>query len=262
MNRLKNKKYKMIFKFAISIFLIFYLMENCLAEIKLKTEAEVSVYADSITGFKNIKGITKSFKRVDINDDNTPFLHKQINGKNVWVGEYKNFNLELYSTSRKDKYNRNFKVYIDANDGTLLKITSKYEGHDPNLLPEPNAATAERQLKDANYIGFPKEPPKVSFLDALGVADTTHSDPLNAKEIDALYIWYSDTFHQPMRVWIISTRGQTPIQIRGIVGIPDKALDELSKRNNFFRVFIDADTGKALFGDNIIRPEYPEKTKK
>lgn len=239
------------------------LVSNVFAEVKLKTEAQVAAYADSITGFNNIKGIAKSFKQVVITDDNTPFLHKQINGRNVWVAEYKNFKLELKSVPNGDKYKRNFKIYIDANDGTLLKITSKFDVFDPNLPKEPNAVIAERQLKGESYIGFPKEPPKINFLDALD--DAQMGSPLQAKEIDALYVWYSDKYHQPMRVWIISTRGQPPIPIRGDPISKEEVKEmenNLKSSKGYFRVFIDADTGKALFGDNILRPEDPNKSKK
>lgn len=241
------------------ILIIMNLTVNTFGDVKLRTEEEVAAYVDSITGFGRIKGIKKTFKQVVVTDDNTPFLHKQINGrKNVWLAEYRDFKLEIFTVPTEDKYTRNFKIYIDANDGTLLKITSKFEGYDPNLPKEPNAATAERQVKGESY-EFPKEPPKISFINALGSAQIgTFSSPLQAKEVDGLYVLYFNPRYQNRRVWIISTRGQPPGPIMG--GGRYLSMEEIRKiqsQESYFRTFIDADTGKPLWSDNAIRPEEP-----
>jgi len=81
------------------------------------------------------------------------------------LAEISYIKLRLKSTALNyyDKYNRTFKIYIDPNDKTVLKITSKFEGYDPNLLPEPNASIAEKQLlisTGESYLGFPAEFPK------------------------------------------------------------------------------------------------------
>ncbi len=236
-----------------------YLMIGCSSGIELKTETEIAAYADSITGFQNIKGITKTLSKVVITDDNTPFLHTQINGKKVWLAEYKNFRLPL-SSRIEDKYIRNFKVYIDPKTRTILKITSKYDGYDPNLPQEPNAAVAERQIKDESY-SFPKEPPKINFLDALNAAQSPFSSPLEAKEIDGLYVWYSSPRFQKRCVWIISTWGVPSYPWGGPPG-PKGSEPNLSEQRrrmgsgeSYYRTFIDAVTGKTLFIDNAIRPE-------
>ena len=153
----------------------------------LTRQSDVNEYADELTGFGRLKGLTKSFTRVDVNDNNTPFLHAQINGKKgVWLVEIKNVRLKLKSAAPgfKDKYVRTFQVFVDPNTGHLLKITSTFDGNDPNMLPEPPAAVAEAQMKnsgDETYHGFPNEPPKVSLLDALN--EVTVGNPLFAKEI-------------------------------------------------------------------------------
>jgi len=256
-----------LLKTILSMMIMFFLTAEVFADVKLRTEADVAAYSDKITGFNFIKGIKKEFKREVITDDNTPFLHKQIKGRNVWVAEYKDFKLELKSVLKDDKYKRNFKVYIDPNDGTLLKITSKFEGFDPNFPKAPSAATVERLSKGVSY-SFPKEPPKISFLDALDAAQTgMPSNPLEAKEIEGLYVWYSNPLFQARRVWIILTRGQPSYPMIGFgPDIPNRSepnlLEERKKREGkeeWFRVFIDADTGNAIFGDNALRPEEPEK---
>lgn len=247
----------------ISIIML-YRFENCLADVKFRTESEVAAYVDSITGFRNIKGITKTFKHVVINDDNTPFLHKQINGrKNVWVSEYKDFKLELKSSSNEDKYKRNFKVYVDSNDGTLLKITSKFEGFDQNLLPEPNAALAEKKIRNVSevYLGIPKESPKINFLDALDAVII--GNPFEAKEIDAIYTWNAKGGKEPRRVWVITLRGLPP-QDFILPYSPTYGIQEQPAvwQRNHIRNIVDADSGKCLFSSFAPQPEDPNKTKK
>lgn len=254
-------KFDTLFKTILLIMIMFFLTGDCFAEVKLRTEAEAAAYADSITGFGNIKGITKTFKRVVVTDDNTPFLHKQIKGRNVWLAEYKDFKLEIFTISTEDPYNRNFKIYIDADDGTLLKITSKYEGYDPNIFPEPNAVSAEKQLTNVGrekYVGFPKEPPKVNFLKALYAS---FGGPYSAKEIDAIYVWDSRMGNEPRRVWVITLRGLPPQEFPQPYlssGIPKQP--PVWQRNHM-RDVIDADTGKALFSSNGPHPEDPNITK-
>jgi hypothetical protein len=257
--RHKEKKMRKNLNKILLIIIMTGLVSNVFAEVKLRTEADVAAYADSITGFKDINGITKSFKRVTITDDNTPFLQKQINGRNVWVAEYKDFKLELKSDPSEDKYKRNFKVYIDPNDGKILKITSKYDGFDPNLFPEPNVASAERQLQYENYIGFPNEPSKISFIDA--IAAVIIGNPFEAKEIDALYTWYSTVGKEPRRVWVITLRGLPPTDVHNPTSFKNFVQPPVWQRNHT-RNIIDADTGNCSYSLITPHPEDPNKTKK
>lgn len=232
------------------------MMMSCLttdiyADVKLKTEADVDAYADKITGFNFIKGIKKSFKRETIIDDNTPFLHKQINGRNAWVVEYKDFKLEPRTVPGEGKYKHNFKVYIDSNDGTILKITSKYEGYDPNLLPEPNALSAEQQLLSGTgeiYLGFPKGPPKVSLFDAM---DVCVGNPVQAKEIEALYVlWKSRVIQEPRDVWIITLRGISEPSLG-----PPPGFSGAPSEYTRMRTVVDANTGKWILASGFPSPE-------
>jgi len=111
----------------------------------LNKQSDLAAYVDELTGFGILERISKSFERVDVNDDNTPFLHKQINGKsNVWRIKIKNVRLKLKSAipGFKDRYVRKFQVLVDPNTGHLLRITSTCDVNDPNMLPEPPAKEA------------------------------------------------------------------------------------------------------------------------
>lgn len=225
----------------------------------------VDAYVDKLTGFGTLEQITKSFRRVDVNDDNTPFLHRQINGKkNVWRIEIKNVRLKLKSVwpRYKDKYLRNFEVLVDHNTGHLLRIRSKFDGYDPNMLPEPPAEWAEARLRGTGYEiyhGFPAEPPKISFLEAL---NSIGGHPLSAKEIYALYVMESKMKSQPRPVWAITLRGIPPLHFITVPpGVSKDKLPPIWQRNHF-RYVVNAVTGKVLFATNSPQPMDPEQKKK
>ena len=240
----------------------------------LSKQNEVEAYVGALTGFDRLEGVTKSLKRVDINDVNTPFLHREISSrKNVWRVEMKNVRLKLKGAEPqfKDKYVRTFAVFVDPNTGHLLKITSKFDGHDPNMLPEPPAEVAEQQITTflgESYLGFPNEPPKVNFLDALGAG--LAGNPLLAKEIEALYVMHSrkgleffGITPEPRPRWVITLRGLPPregtrVHAQGL----EAATEEPAWGQNHSRNIVDAATGKCLMGSNIPQPLPPADKKK
>jgi hypothetical protein len=72
------------------IALVICVFGNCCFALQIGTDLNkldnVYAYVDKLTGFGTLEEITKSFRRFDVNDDNTPFLHRQINGKkNSWL---------------------------------------------------------------------------------------------------------------------------------------------------------------------------------
>lgn len=229
----------------------------------------VEAYADKMTGFGTLEQIRKSFGRFDVNDDNTPFLHRQINGKkNVWRIEIKNVRLKLKSVwpRYKDNYLRNFEVLVDPNTGHLLRIRSKFDGYDPNMLPEPPAEWAEARIRGAGYEiyhGFPAEPPKISFLEALDAIMTKGvTSPLLAKEIYASYVMESEMKSQPRPVWAITLRGIPPLQTITVPpGVSKDKLPPIWQRNHI-RFVVNAVTGKVLFANTSPQPMDPEQKKK
>jgi hypothetical protein len=202
-----------------AILFVFNVLGNCAfaAVENLSSPAQVHSYVDSLTGFGTLEETTKSLALIDVNDDNTPFLQSQINGKKgVWRVEINNVRLKLKSAvpSFKDKYVRRFEVLIDPNTGHLLRIRSTFDGNDPNMLPMPSAAIAEKQIRnnDEVYHGFPPDPPNMTFLDALdSVGARGMGSPYRAKEIYGSYVLRSTTFEpEPRPSWVITLRGLDP----------------------------------------------------
>lgn len=231
---------------------------NTQAQPNLNTEAEAAEYINKITDFNSIEGINYSFKRVDIVEDNTPFLHEKVKGrKNVWLVEMKNFHLKLKTPDPdfKDRYNRNFKILIDPNNGELLRISSKFDGNDPDVGTARKAERIEKEFQDnIRYLGFPDTLPKISFIDALNIVQKFGVGmPYNAKEIDAQYVWYSDEFRtkgEPQLVWIIDLRGIPPIA----PPLSDDAID--IRAVNHIRYVINAETGIILQAGNSPSPDF------
>jgi len=220
-----------------------------------------------LTGFGELEGISKTFERVDITDDNTPFLHTQINGKKaVWSVKIDNVRLKLKSAPPgfKDKYVRKFQVFVDPNTGHLLKITSTFDGNDPDMLPEPPAAVAETRMKNSSnemYHGFPAEAPKITFLGALDVIVSSAPSPFVAKEIYAVYVVQSRRGLRPRPVWAITLRGIPGIIPTGPPGLKKEHWSPVWQRNHI-RVVVDASKGKMLFATSVPQPVAPKEKKR
>lgn len=232
----------------------------------LTKPSDVNMYADELTGFGELEGISKSFERVDINDDNTPFLHREIIGKKgIWRIEIKNVRLKLKSAPPgfKDKYVRKFQVFVDPNTGHLLKVTSTFDGNDPDMLPEPPAAVAETRMKNSGnemYHGFPAEAPKLSFLDALDIiCSRGYPSPFVAKEIYAVYVIESKMGSRRRPVWAITLRGIPPIAPPRPPGVTK---DSPVWQRNHIRVVVNARNGKMLFATSVPQPLPPKEKKK
>ena len=261
MNISNNKFGKILFYITFSIITITILPDCTMAKPNLNTQAEVSEYINKLTGFNTLKGIQETYKQIDVNEDNTPFLREKIEGKNnVWLVEINNVKLKLKSAvpGFNDRYTRNFNVLLDPNTGNLLKITSKYEGYDPNMRPEPNAIDAEIQLSRQNekYLDFPDMLPNINFLDAIdAVGAKGIGSPFLAKEIYGLYIMHSIDNSEARPVWIITLRGLPP-RVRHIpFGLSEEALPPAWTRT-FIRNVIDAQNGDVLFATTYPYPVY------
>jgi hypothetical protein len=236
----------------------------------LAKQSDVEAYVNELTGFGRLDPENKLYERIDVNDRHTPFLHRQIHGKKgAWSVKIKDVRLKLKSAipGYKDKYLRTFEVLIDPNTGHLLRITSTCDVNDPNMLPEPPAEVAEAIMKKRNeiYHGFPPDPPKINFLDALDAVGTKGiGSPFLAKEIRALYVMESSRpgtrwGWNPRPVWVITLRGLPYRPLKHMPrDVPDEEFMPIWWRNRIRNV-VDAVTGQVLFATTIPHP-LPPKT--
>jgi hypothetical protein len=268
MKILLNNSHIRFFYSVVTVMIVFTFASYCFAKPKLGTQVEVLNYINTITDFNDLGGIIYSYKQVNITDDNTPFLHEQIKGKkDVWLVEAKNVYLRRFPSGRENT-DRKFSILVDSNSGKLLKITSKYDGFDPDMKPEPNAASAERQIGgNEKYLGFPDTPPTITFLKALDILnEKAVSKPTSAKEIDAYYIswssndmsWISKTILGQHNVWVITLRG-VPALPGG--SWPGEDVSKIKKWSiNHLRIVLDAETGEILSQGNSPQPEVKKES--
>src|SRR5579884_650128 len=156
-----------------------------------------------------------------VTNDVTPYLGEENARKHAWQVVYPPGRLAL-SGSRgagPDAYVRTFKVVLDTASGTLLFLTSTYQGPpDPNMLPMPScdAATVQLVNEEEVYNGYPSQDPRIDFIAALeSIQNEGIGSPLQAKEIHAVYVLHSRMGLDPSPAWAITLRGLPPFAAHG-----------------------------------------------
>lgn len=228
----------------------------------LEEAAEIAI---SYSGFDELESYNLNEEKsavVSLTGDQTPFLHEQINGREVWQIVVDSVQLRMTSRSqsgnnvvRTESTFRVFTINIDAVSGQLIKLYSVPDGDYPHKPPIPPVDVAEKQLqglgpKSEFYHGFLEEPPVVSFLEALS---SLVYDPFSAQEIHALYIMHSQGGAPPRPVWIIDLRGLDPVPMTmgGTMRNASVAIEERNHR----RTGVDAVTGIHIFSTAL--PQMP-----
>ena len=214
----------------------------------LKTEDQAVSAALATTGFSRLTHYsvpaTKAAELVVLDDDQTPFLHGQINGRQLWHVEVQ-VKLELKVEDRTgathqeyDTTSRKFDIYLDPRTGNIIKLVSGAEAVYEHKPPLPSTDTAERDLSwhRTFYHDLPAEPPGIDFLEALR---STVGHPFLAREIHASYLTYSRRDSDPRPVWIIDLRGIPPLPGHPRVEIP-------IEQRNHMRSIVDAQTGRHM----------------
>lgn len=221
----------------------------------LKTEDQAVRAALATTGFSRLTHYqvpaTKAAELVVLEDDQTPFLHNQINGRQLWHVEVQ-VKLELKVEDRTgathleyDTTSRKFDIYLDPRTGNIIKMVSGANAVYEHKPPLPSADTVERVLSGQSgqreiYHDLPAEPPGVDFLEAMR---STIGHPFLAREIHVSYLTYSKMDSDPRPVWIIDLRGIPPRPGHPRVEIPIEQL-------NHMRSIVDARTGRHLGSGN------------
>jgi hypothetical protein len=216
-------------------------------------EAEAVIEASRLTALDKL---TKKIvaRRSVVQNDRTPFLWRQFEGRPCWQVDFDEVSLKLASAmpDYRDRYRRKFTVSLDAGSGQLLGIVSLYEGEDPDFRPQPSGPMAESQLsgQDEIYHGLPPLPPRLTFLAALDVVLTKGiGSPFLAKELYASYVMHSRSGSAPRAVWVITLNGLPPIPVDGPYGDTVPAW-----QRNHMRNVVDDETGQNLFGTNSPQP--------
>lgn len=162
----------------------------------------------------NKSSITSTVDTVIMVDTITPFLHNQLNNCKACKVTLKNIALKL----EKRQYGgeepwitegvRDFDVYLNPDNGELLKIVSTWESYYKKLetgeIKIPTTEEAERQLSSSNDKYYSTSfKPTPNFITALEVMP---SEPLRADHITAMFVMFErGTTKQP--AWVIESYG-------------------------------------------------------
>ena len=140
------------------------------AEWVLKSGDDAISTALRYTGFSELRTFvidsTKLPQLVVLEDDQTPFLHQQINGKPLWkvtisvILEIRVEDKSGGSFQRFDENIREFDIYLDPKTGQLMKMLS---GSDLKYPHKPQLASAD--VAEWVIIGEPVEPGDVLEID-------------------------------------------------------------------------------------------------
>jgi hypothetical protein len=221
----------------------------------VRTEQQAIARAREITGLPGSSPPKFSAEVTTLAEDNTPFLHAQIEGRPIWKVVIAGWMLDLKSggPDEHDRFARTFDVFIDPIDGKLLKAVSRWPEGVPPIAPQPSAQSAEEQMPrsdDERYHGFPDPPPLIDLVHALDIVQRDgSSSPYLAKQIIAHYVMESTRGGKPRPVWAITHWGIPPFEA-SYPGVPVDA-------RNHMRTVVNAETGKCLFSTTTPQPEKP-----
>ena len=188
---------------------------NAQDKIALFTEQDAISRMLEYTGFDGLDSFDKSANNITailekVDTVKLPFLWREFVGQELWVVKITQVRLEdrrLKEDRKYDSVTRSFTAYLDPKTGNLLRLHSAdISGGKYEYNQEPSLKAIEDQMKgNERFIGFPKEPVKLSFLDALTHTNTTWYD---AKEIVAYCAKYTTNgWRDTMDVWSIDFRG-------------------------------------------------------
>lgn len=228
------------------------------ADIRSRSDWRVQNQEQAIRRVIEVVGVPAHLARrasaelVTLTDDHTPFLSERIVGRPLWQVVINNWKVELPSAASgfEDSFDRTFDVLVDAANGQILKIASRWPEGVPEISPEPPAWSAQEQMQRSGfekYHGFPQDDPSLTFLEALDVVLREGvGSPFSAKQITAHYVVRSHMRSEPKPVWAITLRGIPPIHA-AFPGVPEDA-------RNHLRNIVDARTGEWISAGTSPQP--------
>lgn len=185
-----------------------------------------------------------------------PFVDKSLEGKKIWCIDVAGAALEIDSKNRArvESIPLKLTILMDHDSGQIIKIRAVPEkGSTPRHSPKASIASAERQMQETGeiYTGFPEERALVNFCDALGniYMSGFGGNPVEASEIEAVYVMQSHLRKEPRAVWAITLHGIPPIPTFG--GNGDSV--PISQRDHL-RNIVDAKTGEVLRSTTVPQP--------
>lgn len=194
--------------------------------------------------------VESDFSGVDLvrlTEDPSPYIGME--GRRAWIVRTGPLRLTLPS-GQTDRIERQFDVTLDAVEGSLLKIASRWPAGERAIAPEPDARSAARQLWAAGqetWRGLPAEPPPITFVEALDTVQRRGGDPFASAQIVAHCVDWSLMRGDAVPAWSIHLRG-IPTIPAAYPGVPDDNLNHL-------RHIVHAESGNWLIATSSPQPD-------
>lgn len=207
--------------------------------------------ARKIVGFTETAAFSAESRLVKLSDDNTPFLKKEFIGRPIWDVVLTDWSVALKSDpDARDRYRRTLDVYLDPANGKTLKVVSRWPEGAPPMRPMPGAEEAEAKFrgKGQEFHGFPADSPPISFVEALDTVQREgFGDVLEASQIMANCVLWSNMGREPRPVWVVTLWGIPPVRT------PTSNAPVEARR--CFTTVIDARTGQFIIAGNTLCSE-------
>ena len=196
-------------------------------------------------GDNTIDSSQVSAEIVVLDNDQTPFLHDQINGRPIWRINFKDIKLStlMERPDPTEEYHRDFVALIDPDSGCLLKIYSPQPGKDS--IVEPFADDEENKIAMylEEYVGFPPSGDYMSLFEIIGdawppVFDELYAYLVRVKKRDSTYT-----------VWSITNTGLPDPSMSQGLRVADTKRSEIEDLYRNIRSVHDAETGDPLWAN-------------
>lgn len=209
----------------------------------LTDEAAAIAFARRTIGLNDSAANKIAASRTKIENDATPFLHQQINGRDAWMvlvqGPFSSLAPEI------DHLN----LLLDAGDGCIVRVWSDWPADVPPIPAEAVGDRAAEQMRNSGmevYHDLVPGSPNTSLQAAF--AAVAHGGVIAAKQVVCQHVLWSRMGKPPKPVWAIMLRGVYAFHPHG--GEPNEPIFS-------HRYIVDTETGRLLCSMNTPRPEGP-----
>lgn len=228
------------------------------ARTGLTDNAAAVARARSVVGIPSRIEVDGRAELIILESDDTPFLSANLLGRQIWHVVLRDVRIELASTPEDvvDPHRRVFDIYLDPDNGRLLKMASRWpEGVPPLPVTWTAESATERIMASGREVwhGFPEGGPQTTFFQALDeIQAQGGGGPSSASQIVAHYVLISKLNHPtPAAVWSIHLRGTPPL----VLPQPPGASERPGPRH--LRSVVDDASGKFVYMTTAPEPSSP-----
>ncbi len=219
-----------------------------------EAESAVATALSLIGPLDNLDIEANATKAVIVKQDAIPLMMERLTGNKAWRVRVSGLRLSFSSTTRTNPHISELEVLLDAETGQPLKIASPRVDAIELLVPFDSFEDFEKDIiaSGERFEGVPPKAPKVSFLEALDIAQSAVPGPVEAKGIAGYYVVYTRLHHKSRPAWVINSRGVPAGPMSIPAGLPAHQLKKLQDTTTMqMRHVVDAETGRVLAAETV-----------